>query len=66
MKVWQLAGRLLWHLACGRGGDDIYLRLDGEPEELQQDYKNWTLGDISWTDDQDRFVLLVGTPEVSL
>jgi len=66
VKVWQFAGRLLWHLLRGRGGDDLYPRLDGEPEEPQQDYKNWTLGDISWTDTADRFVLLVGTPEVSI
>lgn len=66
MKVWQLAGQLLWHLLHGRGGDDIYLRLDGDPEELQQDYKNWTLGGIGWTDTDDRFVLLTGTPEVGL
>jgi hypothetical protein len=66
VKVWQLTGRLIWHVLRWRGGDDVYLRLHGlsDAAEDEQARENWLLNDMSWTDNLDAYVVLGAEPEV--
>lgn len=66
MKVWRLAGKLAWHVLRGRGGDEVYLHHAESfglfAIRLPCHGKTWALADMSWTDDDEHFVVLEGHP----
>lgn len=62
MKVWQLAGKLLWHTLRGRGGDEVFLYHSLSYGQLSMpsacEDRDWPLTAFAWEDDMDRYVVL--------
>jgi len=65
VKVWVLVLKLVWHVLQGRGGDNVYVRLDGlsDAAAYEQDRKNFVLDSFSWSEAQDAFVMLQASVE---
>lgn len=68
MNVAQLHQLLGEHIAHGRGGDDLYVCVEGFEGlggDLVEDMfarVDLEVTDVGWTDDRDRFYTLTATP----